>query len=61
MAAAYQNVEALAKRLGCTLYAPFMTLSFMSLLVIPELKLSDLGLFDGVNFKFTSLYEEDMD
>lgn len=59
VAAAYQNVEALAKRLGCTLYAPFMTLSFMSLLVIPELKLSDLGLFDGVGFGFTSLYDDD--
>lgn len=58
VAAAYQNVDALAKRLGCTLYAPFMTLAFMSLLVIPELKLSDKGLFDGVNFGFTSLYED---
>ena len=59
VAEAYENVDALAKRLGCTLYAPFMTLAFMSLLVIPELKLSDLGLFDGVSFGFTSLYEED--
>lgn len=38
--------------MGCTLSAPFMTLSFMALLVIPHLKLSDLGLFDGDEFKF---------
>jgi adenine deaminase len=40
------------KELGSTLTAPFMTLSFMALLVIPHLKLSDLGLFDGDGFKF---------
>jgi adenine deaminase len=34
-----------------------MTLSFMALLVIPELKLSDQGLFDGKEFKFTSLFQ----
>ena len=56
VAAAYENADKLAKRLGSTLYAPFMTLAFMSLLVIPELKLSDLGLFDGTQFRFTSLY-----
>jgi len=59
VASAYENVNALAKRLGSTLYAPFMTLAFMSLLVIPELKLSDRGLFDGVRFRFTSLYEDE--
>jgi len=58
VAAAYENADALAKRLGSTLYAPFMTLAFMSLLVIPELKLSDRGLFDGSRFAFTSLYED---
>jgi adenine deaminase len=42
-------------RLGCGLRAPFMTLSFMALLVIPELKLSDRGLFDGRNFCFTDV------
>jgi adenine deaminase len=42
-------------RLGCGLRAPFMTLSFMALLVIPELKLSDKGLFDGRNFDFTDV------
>jgi adenine deaminase len=55
VAAAYQNLHAKAKALGCQLDAPFMSLSFMALLVIPALKLSDKGLFDGVNFKFTEL------
>ena len=58
VAAAYENVDALAKRLGSTLYAPFMTLAFMALLVIPELKISDRGLFDITKFGFTSLYRE---
>lgn len=58
VAQAYQNADALAKRLGSTLYAPFMTLAFMALLVIPELKLSDRGLFDVTKFALTSLYEE---
>jgi adenine deaminase len=40
--------------MGSTLTAPFMTLSFMALLVIPHLKLSDLGLFDGDKFAFLS-------
>lgn len=59
VAQAYQNADALAKRLGSTLYAPFMTLAFMSLLVIPEVKLSDQGLFDGSQFAFTDLYVEE--
>ena len=58
VAAAYQSVDALAKRLGSTLHAPFMTMAFMALLVIPELKLSDKGLFDGKRFELTSLFEE---
>ena len=49
----YTKVDKLAKRLGSKLHAPFMTLSFMALLVIPEIKLSDKGLFDGIKFKFT--------
>ena len=57
VAAAYQNADALAKRLGSTLYAPFMTLAFMALLVIPELKISDQGLFDVSKFSLTSVYE----
>ncbi len=55
VAAAYSAVDAMAKRLGCKLRAPFMTLSFMALLVIPKLKLSDLGLFDAESFAFTSV------
>lgn len=47
----YTEIDAMAKRLGSPLSAPFMTLSFMALLVIPHLKLSDLGLFDGDEFK----------
>jgi adenine deaminase len=37
------------------MHAPFMTLSFMALLVIPAIKLSDLGLFDGSKFQFTTV------
>lgn len=48
----YSAIDAFAKRLGTPLHAPFMTLSFMALLVIPELKLSDKGLFDGKAFTF---------
>ncbi|HEV7334099.1 MAG TPA: adenine deaminase [Flavisolibacter sp.] len=48
----YAAIDKAAKALGSTLSAPFMTLSFMALLVIPHLKLSDLGLFDGDNFRF---------
>jgi len=51
----YSRLSDLAKQLGSSLRAPFMTLSFMALLVIPELKLSDKGLFDGETFKFTAL------
>jgi adenine deaminase len=49
-AEAYTAIDAMAKSLGSKLSAPFMTLSFMALLVIPHLKLSDLGLFDGDKF-----------
>ena len=51
----YERADALAHEFGCRLHSPFMTLSFMALLVIPELKLSDKGLFDGIRFEFTSL------
>ncbi len=51
----YTFIDKKAKELGTTLHAPFMTLSFMALLVIPQLKLSDKGLFDGKVFKFTDL------
>jgi len=58
VAAAYEDLSKKVKSLGCRLNAPFMTLSFMSLLVIPELKMSDRGLFDGTQFGFTSLFED---
>ncbi|SER74481.1 adenine deaminase [Pedobacter rhizosphaerae] len=47
----YTSIDNFAKELGSTLVAPFMTLSFMALLVIPHLKLSDKGLFDGDEFR----------
>ncbi|MEM1003492.1 MAG: adenine deaminase C-terminal domain-containing protein, partial [Bacteroidota bacterium] len=53
----YSELDAMAKAMGSQLSAPFMTLSFMALLVIPSLKLSDLGLFDGNNFQFTALQQ----
>jgi adenine deaminase len=48
----YSLIDKAAKDAGSTLASPFMTLSFMALLVIPHLKLSDLGLFDGDKFEF---------
>jgi adenine deaminase len=54
-AEAYTTVNKAAKALGTPLHAPFMTLSFMALLVIPALKLSDKGLFNGSSFSFTPL------
>jgi adenine deaminase len=56
VAQAYQELDAAVKEWGSPLRAPYMTLSFMALLVIPELKLSDLGLFDGGRFEFTPLW-----
>jgi adenine deaminase len=55
VAAAYTKIDRMAKDLGSSLEAPFMTLSFMALLVIPHLKLSDKGLFDGDSFSFIPL------
>jgi adenine deaminase len=51
----YSTLDRRAKELGSPLRAPFMTLSFMALLVIPSLKLSDKGLFDGERFQFVPL------
>lgn len=51
----YSRLDHMAKQLGSFLGAPFMTLSFMALLVIPKLKLSDRGLFDGETFQFVDL------
>ena len=52
---AYAEIDTMAKLMGSTLKAPYMSLSFMALLVIPSLKLSDKGLFDGDSFQFTSV------
>ena len=53
IAADYTAIDKMTKEeLGSTLGSPFMTLSFMALLVIPHLKLSDRGLFDGDKFEF---------
>ena len=54
----YQEIDAMSKQLGSKLKAPFMTLSFMALLVIPDLKLSDKGLFSGNSFSFVDLAVE---
>lgn len=54
----YNIIAKETKDLGSNLVDPFMTLSFMALLVIPDIKLSDRGLFDAKNFKFIKLDEE---
>jgi len=54
----YAALDARAKRLGSRLGAPFMTLSFMALLVIPDLKLSDRGLFSGSKWAFEPVFGE---
>jgi len=59
VANSYTQLDSFAKKeLGSTLNSPFMTLSFMALLVIPELKLSDKGLFNGLNFEVVSLQDK---
>jgi len=58
VASRYAALQVQAKALGSPLRSPFMTLSFMALLVIPELKLGDLGLFDGRVFHPVSLYAQ---
>jgi adenine deaminase len=55
VATMYMKLDKLVKAWGSGLRAPYMTLSFMALLVIPALKLSDRGLFDGNRFEFTPL------
>ncbi len=52
----YAELDSLAKQLGSKLDAPFMTLAFMALLVIPDLKLSDRGLFSGTRWAFEPLF-----
>jgi adenine deaminase len=56
VAVAYTKLDQRAKALGSKLRAPYMSLSFMALLVIPELKLSDKGLFNGKRFEFTDVF-----
>jgi adenine deaminase len=51
----YATISRKARELGSPLHSPFMTLSFMALLVIPYIKLSDKGLFDGEKFEFMDL------
>jgi len=53
----YDTIDAFAKSLGSTLSSPFMTLSFMALLVIPKAKMSDLGFFDGEKFEFLEVFK----
>lgn len=62
VAARYGEISGFARRkLRCGLEAPFMTLSFLALLVIPQLKLSDRGLFDGAAFSFVDLWVDDLE
>lgn len=56
IAGEYDNLNRLVKTLGCSMKAPFMTLSFMALLVIPDLKIGDRGLFDVKKFQPVSLF-----
>lgn len=53
----YEALDKLSKEWGSTLKSPYMTLSFLALLVIPELKLSYKGLFNGNSFEFTNLFD----
>ncbi len=52
----HKELKLLSKKIGCNYSAPFMTMAFMALPVIPELKLTDKGLFDGNIFQFTDLF-----
>ncbi len=52
VARGYERLSKISREMGSTLKAPFMLISFMALLVIPSLKMSDKGLFDGENFEF---------
>ena len=52
----YERLNELVRSYGCKMKAPFMTLSFMALLVIPELKIGDKGLFDVNKFELVSLF-----
>ena len=58
IASDYIKIDQMSKDMGSKLRAPFMTLSFMALLVIPSLKLSDRGLFDGEKFEFIDVFKD---
>jgi adenine deaminase len=58
VASCYEALNAEVRSMGSNLRAPFMTLSFMALLVIPELKIGDMGLFDVNQFKLVKLFVE---
>jgi adenine deaminase len=58
IASEYEKLNKLAESMGCVMKAPFMTLSFMALLVIPDLKIGDRGLFDVRKFQPVSLFVE---
>ena len=53
---AYSQINALAIETGCTIKAPFMTMAFMALSVIPKLKIIPAGLFDGEKFDLTNMF-----
>lgn len=57
VAVKYSSLDKMAKQMGSALRAPFMTLSFMALLVIPKIKLSDKGLFDAESFNFIEIFK----
>lgn len=59
VADAYIKINDFVNEMGCSMSAPFMTLAFMPLLVIPSLKIGDKGLFDVDNFSFTGLFIDD--
>jgi adenine deaminase len=56
VAAYYLHLNQMVKSMGSNLNSPFMTMSFLALLVIPELKIGDKGLFDVTHFAFTPLF-----
>ena len=56
VASKYEELNKVVQQMGTTMRNPFMTLSFMALLVIPEIKIGDRGLFDVTNFTFTDLF-----
>ena len=51
----YERIDNKVKAMGSKLRAPYMTMSFMALLVIPDMKMSDLGLFDGKSWKIVDV------